>query len=410
MDTQNQNNDDQWIQIADQTSDIIPTSTDFSLINTPGPVDCVSKDSKRHEYFLHLFGEEFLDTVVADTNLFAERKITSKGNLGSSCRFRKWKSSNREELLAFFGLTINMGLINKSNINAYWNSKDWSQSTPAFGAVFTRDRFLMLHSMLHFPENERDTGKLKKVQNLVQYFNEQFRNYYEPKKNVSTEESLIGYEGRGPGIQYMPNKHHHRFRFKLFCLCESESGYTYNFSIYEGKQSSSSEYGISHDICIELMAPLLGQEYHLFTDNWYTAVPLAESLLLEGTNLTGTVRSNRKYLPAGVKKKLAKGETVAFRKNRLLCMGWPDKNHVILISTEGSSKMITHTSKQKREHQVPEIAGDYNLFMGGVDLSDMPIYMFLDERRTIGWNKKVFLGRLILNSFIIYQQNTTRKS
>ena len=57
------------------------------------------------------------------------------------------------------------------------------------------------------------------------------------------------------------------------------------------------------------MAPLLGQGYHLFTDNWYTAVPLAELLLLEGTNLTGTVCSNRKYLPAGVKKKLAKGET-----------------------------------------------------------------------------------------------------
>ena len=60
-----------------------------------------------------------------------------------------------------------MGLINKSNINAYWNTKDWSQSTTAFGAVFTRDRFLMLHSMLHFPEKEEDTGKLKKVQNLI---------------------------------------------------------------------------------------------------------------------------------------------------------------------------------------------------------------------------------------------------
>ena len=47
--------------------------------------------------------------------------------------------------------------------------------------------------------------------------------------------------------------------------------------IYEGKQSSSSEYGISHhDICTELMTRLLGQGYHLFTDNWYTAVPLAE--------------------------------------------------------------------------------------------------------------------------------------
>ena len=151
----------------------------------------------------------------------------------------------------------------------------------------------MIHLMFNFPEKEGDTGKLKKVQNLVQHFSEQFRNYYVPKANVSIDESLIGYEGRGPAIQYMLNKHHHCFSFKLFCLCESGSGYTYNFSIYEGKQNSSSEYGISHDIYIELMAPLLGQGYYLFTDNWYTAVSLAESLLLEGTNLADAVHSNR---------------------------------------------------------------------------------------------------------------------
>ena len=90
MDTQNQNNNDQWIQIADQVPDIIPTVIDFSPINTTEPVDCVSKDSKPHDYFLQLFGEEFLDTVIADTNLYAERKITSKGNLGSSSQFCKW--------------------------------------------------------------------------------------------------------------------------------------------------------------------------------------------------------------------------------------------------------------------------------------------------------------------------------
>ena len=56
VDTQNQNTDDQWIQIADQASDIIPTAIDFSPNNTPGPVDCVSKDSKPHEYFLHFWG------------------------------------------------------------------------------------------------------------------------------------------------------------------------------------------------------------------------------------------------------------------------------------------------------------------------------------------------------------------
>ena len=71
-------------------------------------------------------------------------------------------------------------------------------------------------------------------------------------------------------------------------------------------------------------------------------------------------------------------------------MGWQDKKQVILISTEGSSKMITYTSKLSHEHHKPEIVWDYNLFLGGVDLSDMRIYMFLDETRTIRCNKKVF--------------------
>ena len=59
--------------------------------------------------------------------------------------------------------------------------------------------------MLHFPEKGH-TGKLKKVQNIVQHLSEQFRNYYVPKKNVSVDENLIGYKGRGLAIQYMPNK------------------------------------------------------------------------------------------------------------------------------------------------------------------------------------------------------------
>ena len=54
-------------------------------MNTPGQVGCISEDSQPHEYFLHLFGEEVLDTLKAKIN-FLERKILLKGHLGScSC-------------------------------------------------------------------------------------------------------------------------------------------------------------------------------------------------------------------------------------------------------------------------------------------------------------------------------------
>ena len=58
---------------------------------------------------------------------------------------------------------------------------------------------------------------------------------------------------------------------------------------------------------------------------------------------------------------------------------------------------------------LPAVVHDYNVRMIGVDLNDMRTYIFLDERRTVRWNKKVFftlLGKLLLNFFIIYEQNT----
>ena len=57
----------------------------------------------------------------------------------------------------------------------------------------------------------------------------------------------------------------------------------------------ASEYRISYDVCIQLVGLLLGIKYHLYTDNWYTALSVAEVLLSKGTNLTGTVRGNRTY-------------------------------------------------------------------------------------------------------------------
>ena len=57
----------------------------------------------------------------------------------------------------------------------------------------------------------------------------------------------------------------------------------------------ASEYRISYDVDIQLVGLLLGIKYHLYTDNWYTALSVAEVLLSKGTNLTGTVRGYRTY-------------------------------------------------------------------------------------------------------------------
>ena len=69
---------------------------------------------------------------------------------------------------------------------------------------------------------------------------------------------------------------------------------------------------MSHDTCVDLIQSLLDMGYHLYTDNWYTAVPLGQFLSSRNTNSTGTIRANREFLPAGVKQKLPKRDSYYF--------------------------------------------------------------------------------------------------
>jgi hypothetical protein len=46
-------------------------------------------------------------------------------------------------------------------------------------------------------------------------------------------------------------------------------------------------------------------------------------------------------------------------------------------------------------------------FMGGIDSSDMMLYTYLHERRTVRYSKKTFnvTARMALNTYILYKEN-----
>ena len=149
----------------------------------------------------------------------------------------------------------------------------------------------------------------------------------------------------------------------------------------------------------------------MYTDNYFTSIPLAMYLYIHRTYLTGTTRSNSVGLPEPVRRKLTKkGDVVNYRRGPLLACAFEDKKHVIILSTHGTGRTGEYTSKRNRKRVTPGCVHQYNKYMGGVDLSDMRIYCFQDERRTIRWNIKVFFllfGRTLLNSFLVYQRNSS---
>ncbi|MGH0127844.1 UNVERIFIED_CONTAM: hypothetical protein FKN15_032513 [Acipenser sinensis] len=113
-------------------------------------------------------------------------------------------------------------------------------------------------------------------------------------------------------MQYLPNKKHHRFGIKLWVLADSTNRYVYKLKVYTGASNDTekSEFGQPYDV-MSLMDGLLDKGHTMITENFYTSVPLASVFTYQHeTQLVGTLRGNRKYLPSVTKCKV--GEQVAY--------------------------------------------------------------------------------------------------
>lgn len=186
--------------------------------------------------------------------------------------------------------------------------------------------------------------------------------------------SLVGFQGRAQALQYMPNKHHHKFSINIWDLCESPTGYTLNVNMYSGKPAPS--FRLGYDVVMRLLQPYFEYGHHLYVDNYFTSISLAEGLIAKSTYSTSTLRSNRQHVHAIVKVRQKKGDITAARR----VLTGIIRSRCFFLSTQP----VTYISKWNRTHEgVPHLITNCNKHMGGVDMSDMCCYMFLDERRTL---------------------------
>ncbi|GBO29607.1 PiggyBac transposable element-derived protein 4, partial [Araneus ventricosus] len=122
-----------------------------------------------------------------------------------------------------------------------------------------------------------------------------------------------------------------------------------------------------------LLHDLKGKGYCLTTDNYYTSPELAELLINSKTDICGTLRPNRKGLPALLKSSsVKKGEIIAFQKGKMCVMKWKDKKPLHMLSTFHNADMMEVKSKKENSavKVKPKAVVLYNATMGGVDRSD----------------------------------------
>ena len=125
-----------------------------------------------------------------------------------------------------------------------------------------------------------------------------FRLCFGPSQNLSVDEAMIQFDGRLSWKQFMPKKPV-KWGLKLWCLCDSDTGYCVAFNVYIGsnRDNQQANLDLGYRVVMGLIPNYLNKHYHVFADNFFTSVHLAEALLQAGTYLCGTTRGTRRDFP-----------------------------------------------------------------------------------------------------------------
>ena len=252
-----------------------------------------------------MFPEKMYEHIARETNRYADEVIEGRV-LGPKSRLRDWTKTNPGEIKSFIGLRIAMGLCEKPTLDDYW-SEWWVTQTPAFSKVMLRNRFKLLCSFIHFVDNATRLDKddenydpLFKIQPILSSVTKSWQESITLGKNLSIDESMIGFRGRIFFRQYIKSKHH-RFGIKGFVLCCGKTSYTYHIDIYAGSlYEYDRQVGQGHSVVRKLCEGL--QPGHtLYLDSFYTAPALCKEMFNKGIGICGTVTQGRKGMPEGLR-------------------------------------------------------------------------------------------------------------
>lgn len=394
--------------ISDSTSGLPPRQLpNFS--EPTGPAPRTTRENTPLKIFRLFVSEPMFDLIVEQTRLFAIQQNDESFSI------------SKEELFAFIGINVAMGMVRLPRVHDYWSTSPVF-SMPWFSSIMSRDRFFRISKYLHLADASKQKKRgedgydaLYKVRPLIDKTSETFAKYYSPKRELAIDEMMVGTRCRVHFLQYIPKKPT-KWGIKIFVNSESCSGYVLTYEVYTGAQADSTGCGHTHSVVMKLMQKYLNKEHKLFTDNFYTSPKLFLELLNNRTYACGTIRTNRKYFPDELKHITLKRPEYKFATCNSFTAGiWHDRRDVTFLSTihSASIELVQKRSKSSKEKEpipCPTAIVEYNQSMNGVDITDQHLsYHSLTKRKTIKWWKKVFwrlIDMAILNANIVYRSNS----
>ncbi|XP_046674842.1 uncharacterized protein LOC124363627 [Homalodisca vitripennis] len=364
--------------------------------------------------------DNIIDKIIVGTNqkLDVMRRNYSRGE-------KDCPPTNRDEILAFFGLLYLIGMKKGNHLST---DELWATDGTApdiFACTMSQRRFHTLVQGIRFDDKasrayRKARDNLAPIREIFEEFVRQCQASYNVGAFATIDEMLEPFRGRCHFRQYIANKPA-KYGIKIYAVTDSKTFYTVNMEIYPAKQPDG-PFKTDNDVSAvvkRVAEPVLNGGRNLTMDNFYTSVPLANDLYHNyRTTVVGTIRKNKPDLPPEITNITgrAKCSTIfAFGKDPNKCTilsyvpNKKSKKNVIMLSTMHSDDTIDESTGEQFK---PDIITFYNSTKGGVDVVDRMKGEYSVTRVSNRWPFTVFCGLLnvaTINSQIMFNFNTSKK-
>jgi len=323
-----------------------------------------------------------------------------------------WRPTTAEELYAFLGVHLFMGIDRLPRTEMYWSQ---TFGHPLITSIFSRDRFkqlLRFFRVVALDEDAADRNPLPHVRSLAAKLNASFAAHAAPSQHLTLDEAMVAYKGRSPIKQYIPSKPH-KWGYKIWCLASDD--YLLHFEVYAGKEDAPSDAGATVDTTLRMTAAYQHQQHVLYTDNWFTSPALLHALAQRGIRLCGSVRSNRKGMPAIPAediRALNRGEWIQRQKGDATVAVWHDQRTMWLLYNhcspgEAASLQRWNDSGRKVSVGCPRAIRDYFYRARSVDVLSQLHYAYVPGRKAQRcWPRLAWwlLDMCVINAFQLWSK------
>ena len=164
-------------------------------------------------------------------------------------------------------------------------------------------RYEKLYQYLHVSDRANHKGnydKVYKIWPVLTMTQNSFKECYKPWKHQATHEAMVAFKGHLSYIQYLPAKPI-KHGIKVWMRHNPESAYLHEYEVYLGWQQNLPN-GLAYDVVTKLCESIADHNHHVYYENYFTSISLLKQLLQMKIFPSWNVRSNKKGLPAEVKK------------------------------------------------------------------------------------------------------------